>query len=145
MRIQVLKFLRHGLAYLLGAFLIGWGLWCFGVELLYPAETARESVAANNALVLYAPTMFAAVIICWGTILALTPRFDVVSGALIFLGSFVAGCAMIGLAYHLGDVAGQIPLSSVLPAIATLTFILALGICSLTAGFILFRRKHRAA
>jgi hypothetical protein len=67
--------------------------------LLYPAQVARESVAANQALVIYAPSMFAGVIICWGVILFLTPRFDYVSGTFIFLGSIVAGFALIFLVY----------------------------------------------
>jgi hypothetical protein len=74
MRIPTLKLVRYLVAYLLGAFLIGWGLWCFGYELLYPEETAREAVS------LYFGNIFCGVIICWGTILVLTSYYHYAGG-----------------------------------------------------------------
>lgn len=145
MRLPTSKLIRFTIAYPLGTFLIGWGFWCFGYQLLYPTQAVRESVAANNAVVVYAPSMFAAAVVCWGSILFLTSRFDIVGGTLILLGSFMAGFAMIFLAYHVGDLGGRIPLRRHLPAMAALIFILALGICSSIAGFVWLRRKRRVA
>jgi len=143
MQIPPFRLVRHSVAYLLGAFLIGWGLWCFGYMLLYPAQAAKESVAANQAFVLYAPNMFAGVIICWGVILFLTPRFDYVSGTLIIFGSIMSGFALIFLAYWLGDLWGQVPIRGVFQVTVILTFIFLLGTGSSVAGFIWFRRKRR--
>src|SRR5258708_6469084 len=93
MRIPTLKLVRHLVAYLLGAFLIGWGLWCFGYELLFPADVARE--AANRALFLYAPNMFCGVIICWGAILVLTSYYHYAGGIWTYLGAILIGLSMM--------------------------------------------------
>ena len=146
MRIPTFRLLRYTFAYLLGAFLIGWGLWCFGYELLYPAQVARESEAANGALVVYAPNMFSGVIICWGVILFLTPRFGYLSGTLILFGSMMAGFAMIFLAYQLGD--GWIGVDTFrryFLSTVMLSLLFLLGSCSIVVGLILCRRKPRAA
>jgi len=144
MRIPTFRLLRHTVAYLLGAFLIGWGLWCFGYELLYPTQTARESEAANSTLVLYAPNMFCGVIICWGVILFLTPRFDYVSGALILFGSMMAGFAMIFLAYLLGDGwNGAATFRRDFPAIAMLGLLFLFGFFAVLAGLLWHRHKRK--
>lgn len=143
MPISKFRLVRHSVAYLLGAFLIAWGLWCFGYELLYPAQVAKESEAANNAPVFYAPNMFAGVIICWGAVLFLTPRFDYLSGILILFGSMIAGIALIFLAYWLGDLWTQIQFSRDFPVIVFSIFFFLLGCGIVVAGFIWFRRKKK--
>jgi len=143
MRTPIFRLVRHAIAYLLGAFLVGWGLWCFGYELLYPAQVARESEAANGTLVLYAPSMFSGVIICLGIVLFLMPRFDLVSGVLILFGSILAGFALIFLAYWLGDGWGRVPLARYLPVIAVLGFLFLVGCSSVTVGIIWYRRKRK--
>jgi len=144
MQTSSFRLVRCAVAYLLGAFLIGWGLWCFGYELLYPAQVARESEAANGTLVVYAPSMFAGVIIYLGIVLFLMPRFDFVSGILILLGSILAGFAMIFLAYSLGDSWGRVPLARYLPVIAILGFLFLLGCSGVVAGVIWYRRKRKS-
>jgi hypothetical protein len=144
MRIPIFRLVRHAVAYLLGAFLVGWGLWCFGYELLYPAQVARESAAANCSLVLYAPSMFAGVIIYLGIVLFLMSRLDLVSGALILFGSIVAGFAMVFLAYWVGDGWGRVPLSRYLPVIAFLGFLFLLGCGSVVAGVIWYRHRRKS-
>jgi len=85
--------------------------------------------------------MFAGVIMCWGGILFMTPRFDYVSGTLILFGSMMAGFAMIFSAYWLGDLWGQVPLTRFLPVTVILAFVFLLGSGSVLAGFICHWRK----
>jgi len=144
MRLPIFKLVRHVIAYLLGAFLCGWGVLCLGFMLLYPAQVARASVEANGSLVLYAPSMFAGVVICLGLVLFLTPRFDFVSGALILFGSIAAGFAMVFLAYWIGDGWGRVTLSRYLPVIAFLGFLFLIGCGSIVAGVILHRHRKKS-
>jgi len=143
MKTPIFRLARHSVAYLLGTFLIGWGLWCFGYELLYPAQVAAESQAANKELVLFAPNMFSGVIICWGIVLFLTPRFDYRSGILILFGSIIAGCALIGFAYWLGDVwIGWVKAENFASTIMMLALFFFLGSGCAVAGVMRLRHKR---
>jgi hypothetical protein len=144
MRLPTFKLVRYAVAYLLGAFLVGWGLWCLGYELLYPAQVARESEAANGSVVLYAPSIFSGVIIYLGIVLFLMPRFDFVSGALVLFGSIVAGFAMVFLGYWVGDGWGRVPASRYLPVIAFLGFLFLLGCGSMVTGVIWYRHRKKS-
>jgi hypothetical protein len=86
---------RKVVAYLLGAFLIGWGVWCFGYELLYPAKAWAESEASGNKGIIFAPNTFCGVIILWGVILVLITNRHYAGGIWTYLGVLLIGLALI--------------------------------------------------
>jgi 4-hydroxybenzoate polyprenyltransferase len=130
------------IAYLLGAFLVGWGLWCFGYELLYPAQTVRESVEANKALFIYTPNMFCGVIVCWGVILILTTYRHYRGGIWTYLGAVLIGLSMIFAALAVdGHFTGGAPVMVYVLILMAVAFVFLLGCGSLFAGQIRHRRK----
>jgi hypothetical protein len=132
----------HVITYLLGAFLVGWGLWCFGYELLYPAQTVREAVAANKTLFIYAPNMFCGVIVCWGVILILTTYCHYRGGIWTYLGAVLIGFSMILAALTVdGHLTSCAPFIVFVITLATVAFLFILGCCGLVAGQIQHRRK----
>ncbi|MGA2028854.1 MAG: hypothetical protein ABSG87_02120 [Verrucomicrobiota bacterium] len=144
MRIPTFKLVQQLVAYLLGIFLIGWGLWCFGYELLYPTETAKEAVAANKALFIYAPNMFCGVIICWGVILILTTYYHYAGGIWTYLGAILVGLSMMFAALTLdGHLTSNTPFKVLFICLAMALFVFILGCCSLVAGQIRHRSKQR--
>ena len=94
MQTPTLRLVRCLVAYLVGAFLIGWGCWVFGYELLYPATVLKE-MEHEGTLFIYAPNMFCGVIICWGVILVLTTYRRYAGGIWTYLGALAIGVSMI--------------------------------------------------
>jgi hypothetical protein len=138
------KFARRLVAYLLGAFLIGWGFCCFVYELLYPAEVVKEAVAANKALFLYAPNMFCGVIICWGLILVLITYYNYAGGIWTYLGAILIGFSMMFAALTVdGYLTTGAPFKVLFICLAMVMFVLLLGCSSLVAGQIRHRRKQK--
>jgi len=138
MRIPAFRLVRYCVAYLLGAFLIGWGLWCFGYEITYPAEVAREAVA------LFAPNMFCGVIICWGVILVLTTYHHYGGGIWTYLGAALIGLSMIFAAMTIESyLTRDASLEALFICLAIAAFVLLLGCYSLVAGQIRHRREQR--
>jgi len=143
MQIPVFRLLRYVIAYLLGAFLIGWGLCCFGYEILYPAETVRGAVEANKALVIYAPNMFCGVIICWGAILVLVTHRHYRGGIWTLLGAVLVGVSMIFAALAVDvHLTGGAPFKVYFIILMTVGFSFLLGGGSLVAGQVRHRRKR---
>jgi len=144
MRIPAFRLVRYVVAYLLGAFLIGWGLWCFGYELLYPEQTVKDAEAANKALYIYAPNMFCGVIIFWGVILVLTTYRHYRGGIWTYLGAVLIGLSMIFAALTVdGYLIGGTRFEVLFTSLAIALFVLLLGCYSLVAGQIRHRRKQR--
>jgi membrane-bound ClpP family serine protease len=138
------KFLQRLVAYLLGAFLIGWGFWCFGYELLYPAEVVKEAVAANKVLFLFAPNMFCGVIICWGVILVLTAYYHYAGGIWTYLGAVLIGLSMMFAALTVDDyLTSGSSLQVLFICLAVVVFIFLLGCSGLVAGQIRHRHKQK--
>jgi hypothetical protein len=138
------------ITYLLGAFLIGWGLCVFGYELLYPASVVRDAEAANNALIVYAPNMFCAVIICWGAILISAASHRYRGGIWTYLGAVLIGLSMILIAlsadfYLTGIVHSRRNGGAeiLIICLAVAIFIFLLGCYSLVAGHIRHSRIQR--
>ena len=136
------KFVRRAIAYLLGAFLVGWGLWCFGYELLYPTQTVRDTVEANKALYIYAPNMFCGVIICWGAVLIAATYGHYRGGIWTFLGAIFIGLSMISAALTFDEhLIGDAPFVVLVIALAFVGFVFLLGCCGLAAGQMRHWRK----
>ena len=135
--------MRRVAAYLLGAFLIGWGLWCFGYELLYPTQVVRGAVEANEALYIYAPNMFCGVIICWGVILVSATYSHYRGGIWAFLGAVLVGFSMIFAAFMV-DVhfTGGTTVMAYVIALSADAFVFLLACGSLVAGHMRHRRKR---
>jgi hypothetical protein len=140
-----LRLVRCLVAYLVGAFLIGWGYWVFGYQLLYPATAVRESEIANRALFIYAPNMFCGVIICWGVILVLTTYRRYAGGLWTYLGALVIGVSMILAAlsvdsYLEKNLRGNAPFKVLITSLVACAFLFQLGCYSLVGGRIRNRR-----
>ena len=150
MRIPSFRLVRPVVAYLLGAFLVGWGLWCFGYELLYPAQTVSEAEKANKALFIYAPNMICGVIVCWGVILILTNYRHYRGGIWTYLGAVLIGLSMIfgalavdGYLTGMAHSRENIRVEVLIIWLAVVAFVLLLGCYSLVGGHIRHRRIQR--
>ena len=143
MRTPSFRLVRRVIAYLVGAFLVGWGLWCFGYELLYPAQTMREAEEANKALFIFAPNMFCAVIICWGVVLVSTIYRHYRGGIWTFWGAVFIGLSMILAALTVdGHLTSGAPFVVFVITLAAVAFMFLLGCYGLVAGQIRHRRKR---
>lgn len=143
MRTPAFRLVRRVIAYLLGAFLIGWGLCCFGYELLYPAETVRQAEEANKALFIYAPNMFCGVIICWGVILVSATYRHYRGGIWTFLGAVFIGLSMILAALAVdGHLTSGAPFMAFVINLAAVAFMFFLGCCGLVVGQMRHQRKR---
>ena len=121
---------------------MGWGLWCFGYELLYPTQTVRQAVEANKALYIYAPNMFCGVIICWGVILISVTHGHYRGGIWTFLGAVFIGISAILAALVFDEhLTSGAPFVVCVIALAFAGSVFLLGCCGLAAGQMRHRRK----
>jgi len=150
MRTPSFRLLRRVIAYLIGAFLIGWGLCCLGYEGLFPAQMMRDAMEANKALFVYAPSMFSGVIVCWGVLLVVATYRYYRGGFWTYLGAALMGLSMIfgalgvdcyftGVGHSTGS--SRVVILTIWLAVATFVFLL--GCYSLVGGHVRHRRIQR--
>jgi hypothetical protein len=150
MRTPSFRLLRRVIVYLIGAFLIGWGLCCLGYEGLFPTQMMRDAMEANKALFIYAPSMFSGVIVCWGVLLVVATYSHYRGGVWTPLGAALMGLSMIfgalGVDTYSTEI-GHSPRSTsvmiLVTWLAAAAFVFLLGFYSLAAGHIRHRRMQR--
>jgi hypothetical protein len=138
MRVPTFTSVKRLIVYLLGAFLTGWGVWCFAYELLFPGEARAASPFV------YATNMFCGVIVCWGVVSVLTTDRHCAGGLWTYLGAVVLGLSMI-LSALLVDVIStrRAQPNRLLIAFAAVAIVFQVGCFCVAAGHIRHRRKRR--
>lgn len=142
MRLPAFRLVRHLASYLLGSFLIGWGLCVFGYELGHPEFVKGQSYF------LYAPNMFCGVIVYWGASLVLITYRHYAGGVWTYLGAVLTGLSMILAAFAVDGYLmgrahsrGNVEVAVSVMCLAAATFIV--GCYSLVAGHVRHKRKHK--